>query len=63
MQAIRRTRFRSSDESDSLVIPCIIRMVILSDTKGPVDLPYLPEQKLENVNIFFNEISQYHLDQ
>ena len=38
-------------------------MVILSDTKGPVDLAYLSEQKLKNVNIFFNEISQDHLDQ
>lgn len=55
----RRARFRSSNESDSLVIPCIIRMVILSDTEGPVDLAYLSEQKLKNVNILFNEISQY----
>lgn len=38
-------------------------MVILTDTKGPVDLAYLSEQKLKNVNIFFNEISQCHLDQ
>lgn len=34
-------------------------MVILSDTEGPVDLAYLSEQKLKNVNILFNEISQY----
>lgn len=33
------------------------------NTEGPVDLVYLSEQKLKNVNIFFNEISQYHLDQ